>query len=410
MTLLCFSLAISLLTASLTEASAASAPVPEKTPPKGSLVIAGGNLHFDNLPVWERIVQLAGGKGAKIAVFASASVNPKRSGTALVNMLNKAGAQAFFVPVAVKLEESDYQRAAMDPELVAEVRSATGVYFSGGDQGRITQALRTPEGKNTPMLDAVWDVYRKGGVIAGSSAGAAIMSETMFFNARPILSMLKNGVRDGKDIAPGLGFIGPDVFVDQHLLVRGRFARMMPAMMARNYKLGLGVDENTAMVVTGSQVEVIGYKGVLLVDLSQASTEPGLGRFNIKNAKLSYLDRGDKFDFATKEFTPSKEKLSGKLDPAKPYFRAQRFVPDILSNTAVVELMQDLIDNRHNEMVGLAFGNPNGDTPDVGFEFRFRKGADSMGYYTGAYGGEDYSVLNIYLDVRPVAMQLPLYK
>lgn len=405
MTILCCSLALAL---SATSAGAQSVPGP--IPAKGSLVIAGGSLQFDNTAVWERIVELAGGKGAKIAVFPSASTNPKRAGATLVDVLNRAGAQAFFVPVAVRLEESDYRQAVLDPALVAQVRSATGIFFSGGDQARITKALRTADGNSTPMLDAIWEVYRKGGVIAGTSAGAAIMSETMFYDARPILGLLKHGIRDGKDVARGLGFIGPDVFIDQHLLVRGRFARMMPAMLAKHYKLGLGVDENTAMVVSGTSVEVIGYKGVLVVDLSEASTDASVGRFNISNARLSYLDRGDKFDFATRVFTPSKEKAGGKIDPANPYFRSTRYFPDILGNSAVLDLMQDLIDNRHSEMLGLAFGNPQGDTPEVGFEFRFRKEADSVGYYTGAFGTESYSVLNIHLDVRPVKMQLPLYK
>jgi cyanophycinase len=407
MTMLCCSLALAF---SAVSAGAQSAMGPAPVPAKGTLVIAGGSLHFDNTAVWERIVQLAGGKGARIAVFPSASSNPKRAGTTLVEVLNRAGAQAFYVPVAVRLDGTDYRQAVLDPALVAQVRSATGIFFSGGDQARITQALRTADGGSTPMLDAIWEVYRNGGVIAGTSAGAAIMSETMFYDARPILGLLKHGIRDGKDVARGLGFIGPDVFVDQHLLIRGRFARMMPAMLAKNYKLGLGVDENTAMVVSGSSVEVIGYKGVLLVDLSDASTDPSVGRFNIKNAKLSYLERGDKFDLATRTFTPSREKAGGKIDPANPYFKATRFFPDILGNTAVVDLMQDLIDNRHTEMLGLAFGNPQGDMPEVGFEFRFRKEADSVGYYTGALGTENYSVLNIHLDVRPVTMQLPLYK
>jgi cyanophycinase len=99
------------------------------------------------------------------------------------------------------------------------------------------------------VLDALWDMYRRGGVIAGTSAGAAIMSSTMFGRPRAVLATLKLGVTDGKEITSGLGFIGEDVFVDQHLLVRGRFARMLPAMLAKGYKLGLGIDEDTAMVV-----------------------------------------------------------------------------------------------------------------------------------------------------------------
>src|SRR5690242_820231 len=202
-------------------------------PAKGSLVIIGGNLRPGNAPVWERILQLAGGKDARIAVFASASGYPEKSGKFLVDRLNSYGAKAFFVPVAVKLAGSDYHAAADDPKLAELVRSAGGAFFAGGDQIRITSALRHEDGSNTRVLDALWDMYRRGGVIAGTSAGAAIMSSTMFGHPKPVLATLKLGLTDGQEITPGLGFIGDDVFVDQHLLVRGRFARMLPAMLQK---------------------------------------------------------------------------------------------------------------------------------------------------------------------------------
>ncbi len=132
----------------------------------------------------------------------------------------------------------------------------------------------------------------------------------MFGHPRSILSTLQHGVDDGRQITRGLGFIGDDVFIDQHLLVRGRFARMLPAMLAKGYKIGLGIDENTAMVVGPKRdVEVIGYRGALLVDLSEAATRDG--SFNLANGRLSYLDNGDRFNLATKTFTPAPEKAHG---------------------------------------------------------------------------------------------------
>jgi cyanophycinase len=252
--------------------------------PKGTLVIIGGNLRPANAPVWERIIQLAGGKGARIAVFASASGYPERFGKSLVERLNAYGARAFFVPVAMHLAGSDYKTAADDAGLAETVRNAGGVFFAGGDQTRIVRALRHEDGSNTKVLDAVWDLYRRGGVVAGSSAGAAIMSSTMFGRPRTVLATLKQGVAEGKEIIDGLGFVGEDVFIDQHLLVRGRFARMLPAMLAKGYKLGLGIDEDTAMVVSPNRdVEVIGYKGALVLDLSGATEEQGA--FNVSNVR-----------------------------------------------------------------------------------------------------------------------------
>jgi cyanophycinase len=126
-----------------------------------------------------------------------------------------------------------------------------------------------------------------------------------------VLPTLKNGVADGKDIAPGLGFIGDDVFVDQHLLVRGRFARMLPAMLAKGYKLGLGIDENTAAVVTRKQdtaIQIIGYKGAILLDLAGLGRRGAAGFQPIANARISYLDSGDRYEVGAKVFTPGEDK------------------------------------------------------------------------------------------------------
>ncbi|MCS0631747.1 cyanophycinase [Telluria mixta] len=375
--------------------------------PKGSLVIIGGNLRPSNGPVWERIIQLAGGKGARIAVFASASGTPERSGKSLVERLNSYGAKAFFVPVAVKLSGSNYQAAADDRGLAEAVRGANGAFFAGGDQSRITRALRHEDGSNTRVLDALWDMYRRGGVIAGSSAGAAIMSSTMFGRPRTVLATLKLGVEEGEEITDGLGFVGDDVFIDQHLLVRGRFARMLPAMLKKGYKLGLGIDEDTAMVVLPNRdVEVIGYKGALVLDLSNAIVHEGA--FNVTNVRVSYLDNGDHFNIVTRECTPSDDKADNKLDPSRPYYREPLFTADILGNSTVVDLMSKLIDSDQPDAIGITLGSPNGVQPDLGFEFRFTRTDDSAGYQSSSM--ESYSIYNVRLDIRPILIRRPLYQ
>ncbi|SDC45023.1 cyanophycinase [Massilia sp. PDC64] len=375
--------------------------------PKGSLVIIGGNLRPSNGPVWERIIQLAGGKGARIAVFASASGTPERSGKSLVERLNSYGAKAFFVPVAVKLSGSNYQTAADDRGLAEAVRNANGAFFAGGDQSRITRALRHEDGSNTRVLDALWDMYRRGGVIAGSSAGAAIMSSTMFGRPRTVLATLKLGVEEGEEITDGLGFVGDDVFIDQHLLVRGRFARMLPAMLKKGYKLGLGIDEDTAMVVLPNRdVEVIGYKGALVLDLSNAVVHEGA--FNVTNVRVSYLDNGDHFNIVTRECTPSDDKADNKLDPSRPYYREPLFTADILGNSTVVDLMSKLIDSDQPDAIGITLGSPNGVQPDLGFEFRFTRTDDSVGYQSSSM--ESYSIYNVRLDIRPILIRRPLYQ
>lgn len=384
--------------------------------PSPSLVIAGGNLRFDNAEVFQKIIELAGGKGAKIAVLPTASGNPIKSGNYSVEALKKYGAEPILIPVAVNNIDVDYQEAVQDYKFIKTIESCKGVFFTGGSQERITEALYTKTGEKTPLLDAIWKIYKKGGVIAGTSAGAAIMSDTMFRDANNVLSVLKYGVSEGKEIDKGLGFIGNDIFIDQHFFIRGRFARSLVAMQKKGYTLGIGVDENTALVVKNNIAEVVGYKGALVMDLSNSTTNPSLKEFNLKNVKLTYLDRGDKFNLQTKEVIIHPLKLAGtKLEPNhpkyQPHFNQKKLYADILANSAVVDLMFNLIDNQEKEVTGIAFTNVSEDEkPELGFEFKFKKGTDTLGYFTSAFGSEDYTVMNIYLDVTPIRMTDKLYE
>ena len=211
----------------------------------GSLVIMGGSERFSHREFWDEIVELAGGPGSKIAVFPTANGDPVKNGGRVIAALNKAGADSFLVPVAWKKVALTPVEAVSDPDLVAQVREATGVFLIGGDQDKIVKALITPEGHQTPMLEALWNVYHKGGVIAGTSAGAAVMSRVMFRDAESVLETMLKGVHFGTEIDRGLGFLDGEWFVDQHLFVRGRFARTLVAMQDQGFRFGIGVDDRT---------------------------------------------------------------------------------------------------------------------------------------------------------------------
>lgn len=398
-------------------ARGASEEAPSEDPRvRGSLVIIGGSERFDHREYWDEIVELAGGPGARIAVFPTASGDPVKKGGWVISALNKAGADAFLVPVAWKHVAKDPQTAVSDPDLVAPVQEATGIFLIGGEQDKIVKALYTPEGEQTPMLQAIWEVYRKGGVIAGTSAGAAVMSRIMYRDAESVLDTMIKGVHWGKEIDRGLGFLHPDWFVDQHLFARGRFARTLVAMQNQGFKYGIGVEENSAVIVTNRKdVRVIGYKGALVMDLSRAEHDPTLGRFNLKNARLTYLDRGDRFDLETLEVTPSQEKLDDeKLDPKSPDYRPglrrPLFANDILGNTTVIDLMGTLMESVSPVALGLAFdGHAAKREPVDGFEFKFTRDDESVAWYTELFGGDDYTVVNIRLDIRPIRIAGPLY-
>ena len=299
------------------------------------------------------------GKGARWVVFGTASENPDKTARRIADLLEKRGAVAETLPVAPMLKWVDLDKAVRDPALLDAVKSAQGIFFSGGAQERIVDTFN-PGGRPTPMLSAIWDVYRRGGVIAGTSAGAAIMSTVMFRDALSVINVMKGHLRDGKEVDRGLGFVGPNLFVDQHFLKRGRFGRMIPLMLSRGYKLGLGVDENSAAVVQGDNVEVIGAKGALLVDLREAKTDPAQGVLNLTHAKLTYLDRGDRYDLGLHKISPSERKLRGqKLDPSapgyKPEYQNDPFFIDMLGDTIIANAMGYLMDSTQKELRGLSF-------------------------------------------------------
>lgn len=385
--------------------------------PMGSLVIIGGGLRFNEPEVWTQVIDLAGGSGARIAVFPTASDEPAKSGGRAVEVLRRYGADAFLVPVAVKNFDVDCRQAVIDKDLIEQVRTAGGVFFVGGAQSRIVQALYMDDRRHTPMLDAIWEVYHRGGVVAGTSAGAAVMSQVMYRDPPGVLETLSRGVRMGKEIDRGLGFLRPEWFVEQHCLARGRFARALVAMHSQGIQYGIGVDENTALVVrNGSNVKVAGYRGAVVLDLSEATHDPALPAFNLKNARLSYLDHGDSFNLETKELTPAPEKREDlRIDPNgqdfKPFEDKPLFTTDILGNNTVADLMTRLIEHKAHEAIGLAFsGHAAREQPTQGFEFRFYREKDSVGWYTESQGSDDYTVQNIHLDIRPVEVTGPLYR
>ena len=385
--------------------------------PLGSLVIIGGSERFRDRELWDAIIDLAGGEGSTIAILPTAGGRQVgKLCEQVVQAFKRGGAEARVVPVAWSDADRAVHDAVYDPELVDMIRASTGVYFVGGAQGRIVDALRDGGGHETPMLAAIRELYSSGGVIAGTSAGAAIMGHVMYRDAPAPLQILRNGVRLGRELDHGLGFLDPDWFVEQHCLVRGRFARALVAMRSQDIPYGIGVDENTALVVRrGRHATVIGYKGVLIMDASSADSDDELEEFNVSNVVLSYLDRGDAVDLQTLKVTPAAEKmdetvLDPNADDFAPYYDHRMVYTDVLGNATVADLMGKLIDNEEPEAIGLAFSAADAqDQPAAGFEFRFYRGPDSRGWYTESFGGEDYTVLNIRLDIRPIEISGPLY-
>lgn len=380
----------------------------------GCAVPIGGALKADNVEVWSRLVALSGGKGSTWLVVPTASASPEKSAAQISASLQAQGAKAEMLPLSTRLANNDIAALVRDTTWLNKIKNAKGIYFAGGAQERITAALYEKNGERTPMLNAIWVMFEAGGVVAGSSAGAAIMSETMFREPPEILTIMREGAVRGSDIARGLGFVGKDLFVDQHFLKRGRIGRMLPVMLQEGITRGLGVEENTAAIVCGDAVEVIGARGVLFADMRKSNKDgvfQPFAPFAAKNITLTYLDRGDKINLQTGLITVSLAKQKGTLldhtaTNFKPYNARARFYPDMLGDSTILNAMSELVDSPATETRGLAFSAKDS---NIGFEFRLFKTPDTRGYFSSAAGGEDYSVIRMGLDVTPIKLADPLY-
>jgi cyanophycinase len=381
----------------------------------GPAMAIGGALRDDNAAVWSRLVELAGGPGARFVVLGTASGDPEAAARGTMAALVAHGATAEHLRVAPELKDVDLARAVRDPALIEKVRAANGVFFTGGDQGRIVDTLR-PGGVESPLLAAIRELQQRGGVVAGTSAGAAIMSRTMFRDPASVITLMKGPMRPGQDFDAGLGFAQSDLFVDQHFLARGRLGRMLPLMQAHAMTLGVGVEEDSATILHGDVIEVLGSGGALLVDLAEAATDAKLGAFNLSNARLTYMGHGDRYDLRTRTLTPARAKLDGKVivpqaADFKPYHADAPFTLDVLAAGAVLGRMISIVDGRATESRGLAFdASPDAVAPrDLGFEFRFSRRADTTGWYGSVASAGGYTLANIRLDVVPVRVAQPLF-
>jgi cyanophycinase len=192
-----------------------------------------------------------------------------------------------------------------DPELLKVLEGAAGVFFTGGDQLRLSSQIG-----DTEIEKRVRDIWDGGGVIAGTSAGASVMSETMLVSGASGESHRIGDLR----MAPGLGLVR-DAIIDQHFAERGRFGRLLGAVAHNPRVLGIGVDENTAMVLEDGRFTVIGAGAVYIVNgedvsysnIAEEKRDRPLTMFDVK---MHVLSSGDSFDMQTR--TPTCGPYGGK--------------------------------------------------------------------------------------------------
>lgn len=390
--------------------------------PSGSLVIAGGGMEPDNASVYNRLIELAGGKeNASFAVIPTAGGTPVQSFVLFRNTLISYGVKAeniHLVQIAVvdddsttKVDESTWKNNGDDLSVAKQVSNCSCVWFTGGDQLRTTSALYHADGSRTPVLEAVWQVFLKGGVIGGTSAGAAIMSDPMIGGGNSMAALAKGVVTvipqedfeegNGVLITRGLGFFSPGM-VDQHFEVRARIGRLIMAMLHTNVNLGFGIDENTALIYVGKtrKLEIAGASGVTMINTSQAQIEYHQNMPMIRQVLVSYLENGDSYNLLSQKVIPA----SGKKSVAghENYNVADPLQTGMLSPSATdfkTLITQFLADNKGAEKIE----NLNFTGKEQGFVVTLQKTLAIECFYTDKPDGEDhYTVNGVTLDITPV--------
>ena len=322
---------------------------------EGTLFIVGGGLTKSEDEVFGALIERAGGPQSKFAFVVSASgEDPDDTFRSYVADFARHGVPAencVLIPLYAQhvRDERGYNAFTGDTEGLCELLDGvTGVWFTGGDQYYTAGCFLRKDGSDTVLLTKLRELYANGGVIGGSSAGAAIMSEVMIAdgNNRGVLSRdvvygydTYDEIAEEDDpcapliITKGLGFF-PYGVVDQHFNKRPRLLRSIEACLANreNVRMGYAISEDTALVYHAGAIEVMGSASVYLIDCTNAQ-KTGNGCY--KGVRLGAIQKGDRYDVATGCVTMGQED-TGKVREFYP-----DYVTDGIINSPVFDTMMD---------------------------------------------------------------------
>jgi cyanophycinase len=275
----------------------------KKQPRVGPLVIIGGREDKEReMWILTEVVRLAGGSDARIVIMPVASQYPDEVGSSYVDVFGRLGASE------VEVAKVSAREDAMDPCIASLVERSTAVFFTGGSQIRITSLLG-----GSPIDEIMCRRQREDGlVVAGTSAGAAIMAGTMIVRGVADTSPRLGGVVLGS----GMGFVS-GTLIDQHFAERGRIGRLIAAVAQHPRYLGLGIDEDTAVVVEGERFRVIGVGSVTVVDAADMTytnfPEALEGQpLALENIKVAVVPNGYGFDLACRRLLPPADRGEGR--------------------------------------------------------------------------------------------------
>jgi len=259
------------------------------------------NLNYVELGILRRIVEEAGGIDAKIEVITTASTIPFEVGNNYLNAFGKIGCTNIGV-MHIQTREQ-----ALDKDCVKRISECDGVMFSGGNQKRLASIF-----KDTEFLETILRrYYKEKFVIAGTSAGAMAMSCTMIYEGNASRAHLKGEVKTTR----GLGFMDNVIF-DSHFEKRGRFGRLAQVVAANPNCIGVGLGEDTGMIITqGNRMEAIGSGLVMILDGHEISHTnianiPTGNPLSVENLKVHFCARGNGYLIKERKFVEQIAKSS----------------------------------------------------------------------------------------------------
>ncbi len=282
------SLFLILLLACLTTPAAAAEPA-------GRLLIIGGNIGSSAERLYTLLAE-ATPEGGTIGVIPTASASLEGGERAVSRIAPYApGREVRLIPIG----QEDFALAD-DPEMTRAIDACDALFFTGGRQGRILNVFR-PDGRETLASQAVSRLLERGGMVAGSSAGAAMMSDPMLVGGSSAIALA--GERDpAVPLALGFGYFSHGM-VDQHFLERGRFGRLMVALELSGQSFGFGVNEGRAMLVdrASGAITGVGDDAIVLINRAAADGRSGL--------RVSLLGDGDVVDGGSGTVTPAPRRV-----------------------------------------------------------------------------------------------------
>jgi cyanophycinase len=217
----------------------------------GSLVLIGGASDPAGAALGRFLTLSRAAEGARIVIITTASTDPVKAAALWTRDLESAGATNVEAPII------DSRQRAQDPACAELVRSARGIFLGGGDQLKLVSTLG-----GSRVWRAVREAFAEGAIVCGTSAGAAALSETMLSGGE----ITSAGSAVPLHLGPGLGLLGFSSVIDTHFARRGRLQRLIQQVARNPELLGIGIDENTGLVVQGHLAEVVGPGNVYYVD------------------------------------------------------------------------------------------------------------------------------------------------